>query len=192
MIRRGVRSLHGWITFGLWFFLVCACQTSPLEIQVDNHSSLPVCEVYFSPPQQADFGENQLGEGELIPSRGSHTFMLEAGEYDLLIRSCSEDTLYSEAKISQNRHIIIGGEGNALFRVTNQTAQEICYLYISTTEEWGNDRLGEVESILPGNKRVFFLPPALVHARVLDCEMNVIAEIRGVNLSNSYEWVISP
>ncbi|WP_145962579.1 hypothetical protein [Bellilinea caldifistulae] len=159
---------------------------------MENQSSLPICEIYFSPHQQTDFGENQLPEGEWIAGGSSQTFTLEAGVYDLLIRSCSEETLYSAAQISQNRSIIIGSQGNALFRVTNQTTQEICYLYISSNEEWGDDRLGKVESILPGSKRVFFLPPDIYHARALDCGENVLAEIGEVNLSDSFEWVISP
>ncbi len=159
---------------------------------MENQSSLPICEVYLSPPHQADFGENQLAESELIASGSSHTFILEAGEYDLLVRSCSQETVYSDAKITQNRHVIIGGEGNALFQVTNQTAQEICYLYISNSGEWGSDRLGKVESILPGSKRIFFLPPSTYHARALDCEENLIAELEEINLTDSFEWVISP
>ncbi len=192
MFRRGFFSLQGWITIGFGFFLLCACQTTPLEIQLENESSLPVCEVYLSPHQQADFGDNQLSEGEIIPIGSSHTFVLEAGEYDLLVRSCMEETIYSETQISQSKRIIIGKEGDALFRVTNQTSQEICYLYITTDEEWGDDRLGKVESILPASKRIFFLPPALYHARAMDCSENVLAEIREINLRDSFDWVISP
>ncbi|MCX7976660.1 MAG: hypothetical protein N2646_06265 [Bellilinea sp.] len=177
---------------GLGLIVLYACQAVPLEIRVENQSSLPVCEVYLSPQQQTDFGENQLAEGEMIASGEQHTFILEAGEYDLLVRDCSEETLYSEASISQNRHIILGGEGKIPLRVTNQTDQEICYLYISTGEEWGEDRLGKVESILPGSKRIFFIPPAVYHARALDCDENLLAKIEAVNLSDSFEWVISP
>jgi hypothetical protein len=176
----------------LGLIALAACNAMPLEIRVENQSSLPVCEVYLSPQQQTDFGENQLAEGEMIASGEQHTFILEAGEYDLLVRDCSEETLYSEANISQSRHIILGGEGKIPLKVTNQTSREICYLYISTGEEWGEDRLGKVESILPNAKRIFFLPPAVYHARALDCDENVVAEMEEVNLSDSFEWVVLP
>jgi len=192
MIRDRVLSVRWWLTISLCFFLPVACQTTPLEIEIENQSSLPICEVYISPQHQADFGENQLQEGEMISGGARRSFTLEAGEYDLLVRTCSEETVYSEAKINQNRQILIDGEGKFPFRVTNQTGHEICYLYITQTEEWGEDHLGKVESILPGSVRLFFLAPAFYHARALDCDENVLGEIRNVNLVDSFDWVISP
>lgn len=192
MIRGRVLSVCWWLTIGLCFFILSACQTQPLEIEIENRSNLPICEVYISPQHEADFGENQLPEGEMIAGGAARGFTIEAGEYDLLVRTCNEETVYSEAKINQNRRILIGDEGKLPFRVTNQTGSEICYLYITQTEEWGEDLLGKVESIMPGNVRLFFLAPAFYHARALDCDENVLGEIRNVNLVNSFDWVISP
>lgn len=192
MIRGKVLSVRWWVTIGSCFFILTACQTQPLKIEIENRSNLPICEVYISPQHQSDFGENQLSENERISSAARRSFTLEAGEYDLLVRTCNEETVYSEAKINQNRRILIGGEGMLPLRVTNQTNREICYLYITQTEKWGEDHLGKVESILPGNVRLFFLAPAVYHARALDCDENVLGEIRNVNLADSFDWVISP
>lgn len=187
-----IKSAGRYFMISLVFIIFYACQPAPLEIRVENQSSLPVCEVYLSPQQQTDFGDNQLTEGEMIAGGQQRTFLLEAGVYDLLVRSCSEETLYSEASIAQNRQIIIGGDGKIPFKVTNQTSWEVCYLHISASEEWGEDQLGKVESILPNAKRIFFLPPGVYRARALDCDNNPISSIEEVNLTDWFEWVISP
>ncbi len=190
MIANGV-ALR-WFLIGGMLLLLGACQSTALEITVENQSDYPICEVYLSPAEATDFGENRLPENKTLLSGDRYTFLLETDEYDLLVRTCAEETIFSAAQVTQSGTIIIGAAGQAALKVHNQTAVEICYLYISQNEDWGEDRLGRVESILPGSTRLFLLPPGTYRARAQDCEEKTLAEIEGVLLEATFDWTISP
>ncbi|MEW6179351.1 MAG: hypothetical protein AB1522_05425 [Chloroflexota bacterium] len=190
MIANGV--VLRWFLIGGMLLLLGACQSTALEITVENQSDYPICEVYISPAEATDFGENRLPENKTLLTGDRYTFLLETDEYDLLVRTCAEETIFSASQVTQSGSIVIGAAGQAALKVHNQTAAEICYLYISQNEDWGEDRLGRVESILPGSTRLFLLPPGTYRARAQDCEENTLAEIEGVLLEAPFDWTISP
>ncbi len=68
----------------------------PVEFEVENSSSIPVCYVYISPSGAQNWGFDYLGIDESIAPDEAKTFDLAAGVYDLLIRDCDENDLIDE------------------------------------------------------------------------------------------------
>jgi len=71
----------------------------PVEFEVENSSSTPICYVYISPSGAQNWGFDHLGIDEGIASDEAKTFDLPAGTYDLLIRDCDENDLIDEREL---------------------------------------------------------------------------------------------
>jgi hypothetical protein len=72
----------------------------PVEFEVENSSSTPICYVYISPSGAQNWGFDHLGIDEGIASDEAKTFDLPAGVYDLLIRDCDENDLIDERELA--------------------------------------------------------------------------------------------
>jgi formylglycine-generating enzyme required for sulfatase activity len=76
--------------------------------------------------------------------------------------------------------------------MVNHTAGNICFVNIvhSTATEWGADLLGAEEVVPPGAQRDFQLEPGSYHMRALDCNGNVVDDLRNVALSEDSTWTL--
>ncbi len=85
-----------------------------------------------------------------------------------------------------------GGEGKATITLINNSDQDICYVYISptTSDEWGEDWLGAVEIVGPGEQRTFEVDPGTYDMMATDCDDNEIDTQWEVEVTTSYRWVI--
>ncbi len=74
----------------------------------------------------------------------------------------------------------------------NATAGHICYVYISPTDadDWGDDRLGEEETIPPDEERAFQIAPGHYDLRADDCDGAVVDDVRDVNVQVQVLWAI--
>lgn len=165
-----------------------------ISITINNQSEIVICEVYISAEQNDDWGDNFLTEGQGIPAGSQQTFTVSDIPVDIWIRDCSGEALYSQGAVNSNITITIGDLGMQSLHVTNDSDREVCYFYITTdaAKGWGEDNLGKVESILPGQSRYFFLKTGIYSLRAEDCEHNIIDEVSEMNLQQSSSWVISP
>jgi hypothetical protein len=72
----------------------------PLErtatLLLENESSDTVCYVLISPAEEAEWGDDWLGESNVIQPGDSHTFEMPAGIYDLEARDCDGEALATE------------------------------------------------------------------------------------------------
>jgi len=78
--------------------------------------------------------------------------------------------------------------------VLNQSTTEICYVYIasSSSDSWGEDWLGESESIPPQEGgRVFFVQPGTYDLSTQDCDGNDLITESGVQITEETSWTIS-
>jgi len=71
----------------------------PVELEVANSSSVPICYVFISPSGAQNWGFDYLGIDEGIAPDDSKTFDIPAGIYDLLIRDCDENDLIDEREL---------------------------------------------------------------------------------------------
>ncbi len=179
---------------GVLFILLGGCGNFPLILTIDNQTGQPICEVYISPHSETNFGENQLKEDERIESGQKHAFQVAAGEYDLLVRNCAQETVFAQDEVTAESHFTIGGADTQPLRLRNRTGVEICYVYFAPVQSgtWGEDQLAKVESIHSGETRIFHQPAGSYHVRAAGCDDQTIAETRDVDLTQPYEWVIAP
>jgi S1-C subfamily serine protease len=75
----------------------------PVEFDVDNSSSIPICYVYISPSGAQNWGFDYLDIDEAIVAGDKKTFDIPGGLYDLLIRDCDENDLIDERELSIDR-----------------------------------------------------------------------------------------
>jgi hypothetical protein len=86
------------------------------------------------------------------------------------------------------------GVGDALspveFTMTNNSAdQTICYLYIAPDfmTSWGNDWLGESDTLDPGESAVYNLPVGLYDVLGEDCDNQVLFEEDKLDIQEPFE-----
>ncbi len=71
----------------------------PVELYIENFSSMPICYVYLVPPVAQDWGFNKLGTGAAIDVGDAFTFALPAGTYDLAMDGCDEQVLAEDYEL---------------------------------------------------------------------------------------------
>lgn len=167
---------------------------SAFQITVDNYSAYDICYVQISASDSDSWGEDWLGEEELIYSGDSRMFDVPAGTYDVKISDCDDAVLATAWKINQDYSLAVGGMGLVALHLINDSSDEICYVYISSTtaDSWGDDWLGESESIASqGGQRVFFFTPGTYDLLTQDCDGNDLVSEFEVDFQSDLDWTIS-
>lgn len=67
--------------------------TTPGVLTVVNNSSARICYVFISPTTASSWGDDQLGETEIISPGATRTWDLEPNVYDVLLQDCEQQTL---------------------------------------------------------------------------------------------------
>lgn len=78
-------------------------------------------------------------------------------------------------------------QGHGAVEVTNNSSITICYLYLSPSEiaEWGEDQLGEENSIPPGASfTIFEIPAGTYDLRAEDCSHAEIGVEEGIRVGS--------
>jgi hypothetical protein len=165
-----------------------------LSITFSNESNLDICEVYISKENSNDWGVNLLIDDEMILGGNEKSFAVNRGVYDLLVRTCTKDAIFSKSGVNSDFLAVIGSSGQLPIRVANIGEIDICYFYIAPagTGAWGEDQLGSVESINSGNSRIFFLEPGLYNLMAEDCDHIPLAQRDNYNPASETEWTIRP
>ncbi|MHB8191978.1 MAG: hypothetical protein ACYDGL_01725 [Bellilinea sp.] len=165
---------------------------SPVNVTLDNQTSMDICEVYVSAEASNEWGKNLLADYTPLAPGESRLFEMNPGPYDLLVRNCEGVTVLSIAKFSSDIALTIGGSGTVPLQVENASTAEICFIYIvsQNNEGWGEDQLGSVESILPGEGRIFFLDPNAYRLRAEDCDHNPLQETGAFDLTSGSTWIV--
>jgi len=163
-----------------------------VNLTIANQTQAAICEVYASGEESNEWGASLLPEGTQILSGEERAIPLQAGVYDVLVRNCDGVTIHSSAQIAADTRIQIGGADSVPVTIDNAASREVCYLYISnqTEGDWGADQLGNVESILPGDVRIFYVPAGSYRLRAEDCAHNPLQESVSLDLGAGLTWTI--
>ena len=96
-------------------------------------------------------------------------------------------------KFSTSQNIQISAPGLVPVRVTNDLSQDVCYMYISpeTSDNWGDDQMGEYEVMSAGGVRVFFAAADTYDLMAKDCDGNSLSEQYGVVVQGETDWALS-
>ncbi len=165
-----------------------------VEITVENYTPEDICYVQISPSGDQSWGDDRLDSNEVIGVDDWRSFSFPAGTYDVRVLNCDEAVLASAWEVSQDRILSVGQGGEAFLKIENQSAYEICYVYISSSREgsWGEDQLGSGEAIQPQHARIFYVEPGTYDLLVTDCEEQELAQENEVLLeAGEIVWTIS-
>ena len=74
--------------------------TGSVALYVANETSEDICYLYIAPTVEEEWGENILGDWELIPyEEGRRAFYLEPDTYDVLAEDCDGEEMASEFEL---------------------------------------------------------------------------------------------
>lgn len=78
-----------------------------VEVELENLSDDLVCFVHFSPTDAENWGEDELGDAEIIDPGISSPIFVPAGIYDALLLNCDQDTLLEEYELDFTQDTIL-------------------------------------------------------------------------------------
>ncbi len=170
-----------------------AAQAGTLDIV--NQSNSTICYVYVSPTTSAEWGDDQLGAGNVVAPGTTFTITnVPEGTYDLRADDCDNNPIVEEFGVVVTPAGItwtISGITSTLV-VVNATSLEICYLYLSSSNsgDWGPDQLGT--QTLPSGMRFTLtgLEPDSYDLRVETCN-GIWKEEYGLNLRTDLEFTFT-
>ncbi|MEA3308512.1 MAG: hypothetical protein U9Q70_03245 [Chloroflexota bacterium] len=162
-------------------------------IRVTNQSNYEICYVLISPSESEDWGEDWLGDDETIVADATRNFEVPAGSYDVKIANCDFETLTTEWQLVADETIQVGGGGQVALTLSNVSDFEICYaqLSLSSLDTWGEDALGDKESLSSGDSRIFFLSPGTYDALLSDCDEQALAEEYEIEIAGDVAWTLT-
>ncbi len=172
-------------------------------LTLTNNSDTPICYVFISPTTSRTWGDDQLGQTEVIAAGTQRAFDVQIDFYDMLLEDCDRNTLDDIRNIdvsqptmiaypssatapggSSGESVLPDGPADSTFTVENLSGMVICYVNISptTADVWGEDQLGSTEVIDVGGLRNWEVPSGTYDIRLLDCDQNTLDEIYGVEV----------
>ncbi|OQA17983.1 MAG: hypothetical protein BWY63_02199 [Chloroflexi bacterium ADurb.Bin360] len=165
-----------------------------IDIEIANESPYEICYVQISGSDEEDWGDDWLSSEGTIAAGDSMTFSPASGTYDVKVMTCDQSTLATFWGISSDTTVTVGGRGLVPLVVKNESATEICFIYLapSSSDSWGEDWLGQSESI-PSQEggRVFFINPDTYDLLAQDCDGNDLVTETEVEITEEITWTIS-
>jgi hypothetical protein len=168
--------------------------TSGVDIQIVNRSPDEVCYVLISPSDSDTWGEDRLADQDTIAPGGNTTISMPEGSYDVRVETCDEAVMATAWGVSSDFALTVGDSAARVrLVVDNQSGEEVCYVYVSPSSgtEWGDDRMGEMETIAPGDKRLFYVRADDYDLQVADCSGEPLIEEYDVDLRTDLTWTLN-
>ncbi|MCD6285657.1 MAG: hypothetical protein J7M39_07090 [Anaerolineae bacterium] len=165
-----------------------------IDITVVNRSPDEICYVLMSPSAEDSWGDDWLGGDETIMPGDTQVFSLDSGTYDVRVESCDEAAMATAWEVSRDTTVTAGASGaDVRLMVSNESSVEVCYVYISPTtgDDWGDDWMGEMESLQPGTLRLFYVEPDIYDLQAEDCDGEVLTEEYEVDLTEDLTWTLN-
>ena len=187
-----------------------------VELVIENTDDAAICYVYISRTSAETWGEDQLGENEILDVGEALSLQVEAGYYDVLLNDCDQEPLNDVRNVDLTEDVILTHEdelestlarpapatpaqtAQTTDRVTvtleNQDDATICYLYISptTSMEWGEDQLGDQRVIRPDETITLEVVPGTYDFLLEDCDRERIDDAFGLELTEDTALVQEP
>ncbi len=170
-----------------------AISSGDIDITIVNRSPDEVCYVLMSPSNDDEWGDDWLGGNETIDPGATRVFSLDSGTSDVRVESCDEAAMATAWEVSRDTTVTAGTSGAEVrLIIGNESNVEVCYVYISPTtgDDWGDDWMGEMESLQPGMLRVFYLEPDFYDLQAADCDGDVLTEEFEVDLTEDLTWTL--
>ena len=150
------------------------------SLDIINDSEISVCYVYLSPTKSDEWGEDQLGEENMIDGGESFTITnIPSGTYDLLAEDCDGNLLgvTYEADITEGEYTWT--IETVTLTIENSSTSIGCNVYIALpgSEEWGTSWTEEGTQINPNETYTITGVPSGIYAlRIETCSANYLWE----------------
>ncbi len=182
--------------------------TGSASIEIFNNSPYVICYVFISPTSSDSWGNDQLGEEEVIDIGQSRVFSgLAPDFYDLQTQDCDGTMISLNTQVDMTAAgsytlDVTGADpgtvppelGGVAVTVINDSSVEVCFVYISptTSDTWGNDQLGETQTIPVGTfVTLGGYAPGRYDLRAEGCDQNTYWEAFDQDLTSDFEWTLN-
>jgi len=165
-----------------------------IDITIVNRSPDEICYVLITSSSDDSWGDDLLGSDETIQPGASRVFSFDEGTYDVRAESCDEAGMATAWEVSRSTTVTAGDSGaNVRLLVDNQSGAEVCYAFISPSnaEDWGDDWMGEMETLQPGMLRLFYVKSGEYDLQVADCDGETLTEEYEVDLTDDLTWTLN-
>jgi len=164
------------------------------QLKVSNETSADICYVLISPSAADEWGDDWLRSEETIKVGQTRVFDIPGEPHDAMFLDCDEAVLATIFDVGSDFTLTIGGAGLVELVAYNESSIELCYIYISptTSDDWGDDWLGDKEVISPGDGiRIFYVAPGVYDLLARDCDGEDVAAENEIELDSQTDWTIS-
>jgi hypothetical protein len=168
--------------------------TSEFRVTVANEAPDDVCYVNISTFDADEWGRNWLEGDQRIVSGTERSFDLSVGSYDIRLQRCDSTTMATFWRIDFATTLEVGAAGaTARLLIENDARVDVCFLHVSptTADDWGQDWLGDLESLGTGSSRVIYIPPGTYDLQIMDCDNNVLVEEYALSLRQDRTWTVT-
>ncbi len=175
-----------------------------VALVLSNVNEADVCYAQLSPSSLDSWGEDALGDKEILASGDSRIFFLLPGTYDILLSDCDEQSLAEEYEleitgdvawtltddglVQEGQKTMADDGGPFYLEVENVSTYDVCYIYISASDvgDWNEDWLGDGETITPGGSwRSEYIPAGPHDIKLENCAGAVLATAWEVKLDTT-------
>jgi hypothetical protein len=167
--------------------------SSGVDITITNRSPDDICYVLISPSSDEGWGEDQLGDDTVIAPGESQVFNMDDDTYDVQVETCNEEVMATAWEVDRDQTVTVG-DRNADVRLVlvNGSNVEICYVLISPSsgDDWGEDWMGGMESVMPNGARIFYVEPDVYDLQALDCDEDVLVEEYEIDITDDLTWTV--
>jgi hypothetical protein len=168
--------------------------TSGVDIKIVNRSPDEICYVLISPSESDSWGEDQLGDQDTIKPGSNQTFSMPDDTYDVRVETCDEAAMATAWEVSDDMTLNVGDSGSRVrLLISNSSDTEVCYVFISPSsgDEWGEDWMGDLESLPPDGLRVFYVKSDIYDLQAADCDGDTLTEEYEVDLTEDLTWTLN-
>lgn len=168
--------------------------TSGVDIEIVNRSPDDICYVLISPSDSDAWGDDQLGSDERIAPGARKTFSMDDETYDVRVETCDQAAMMTAWEVSRDTTLTVGESGSTVrLLLSNESSSEVCYVFISpsTGDDWGEDWMGESETVQVGQLRVFYVEPDVYDLQASDCDGEPLTEEYEVDVTEDLTWTLN-
>jgi hypothetical protein len=162
------------------------------SLVIENTGNQTVCYVYLSLTTDTEWGPDQLGESDVIPSGSQYTITdIPPNTYDLRATDCDGNDLaleYGVAFDASGYTWTITASTQAVLTVSNQSSYTVCNIFISpvSADNWGPN-VAE-NRVQPTETVTFTLPAGDWDMRAESCNGETYWEEYGLTIDTEFTW----
>lgn len=155
-------------------------------ITIRNMSPMDVTHVYITKPKDTYWGEDWLGEKDVLEAGTAWEFEVSEEKYEVMAADFEDTTIERWGGVTAPAELRLGQDGHAMIEIVNASGECLGEVFVGP---W--NRLAFGEAILPGDKRVLFVAPGTYDLEAEGCDGTVTITKKQVKVTGSFSWVVS-